>query len=225
MQKDYSQQMATIAITGFTYSVGNIIEESWEIVKKNLGMFIVYTLLYFVVAGATSFVPHVGPFVNIVITPALVAGFVIAARKVDENEAIDISTVFEGFALLPKLLPMYLISVVFTLIGAVLLILPGVYLAICYLLVVPLLVFHNGSLGIIDTLELLRKAITKNWWLVFATLLVLGLINLVGLIPCGLGLFFTVPITFVAYYVLFKNIFGLPEAGGKDQEFHELLND
>jgi hypothetical protein len=46
MQKDYTQKLEEISRTGFSYSIGSVLEESWALVKKNLGMFIVYTLLY-----------------------------------------------------------------------------------------------------------------------------------------------------------------------------------
>jgi uncharacterized membrane protein len=163
--------------------------------------------------------------VSLLISPAIIAGFVIAARKTDQNQPIDVSTFFEGFSELPKLLPVYLVSLLLTVIGLFLVLLPGIYLAICYFLIVPLLLYHNGNNGIIETLELMRKAISKNWWLVFGTLIVFGLINIGGLLACGFGLLITIPITFVSYYVLFKQIFGLPEEGPADQEFHELRND
>jgi uncharacterized membrane protein len=225
MQKDYTQKLEEISRTGFSYSIGSVLEESWALVKKNLGMFIVYALLYLMFAFASNFIPYAGNVLSLLISPAIIAGFVIAARKTDQNQPIDVSTFFEGFSELPKLLPVYLVSLLLTVIGLFLVLLPGIYLAVCYLLIVPLLLYHNGNNGIIETLELMRKAISKNWWLVFGTLIVFGLINIGGLLACGFGLLITIPITFVSYYVLFKQIFGLPEEGPADQEFHELRND
>jgi hypothetical protein len=53
-----------------------------------------------------------------------------------------------------------------------------------------------------------RKAITHRWFAVFGLFVLLGLINLVAMIPLGIGLIWFLPLTVIAGGILYRNIFG-----------------
>jgi hypothetical protein len=57
-------------------------------------------------------------------------------------------------------------------------------------------------------MELSRKIITKNWWSFFGFLLILFLINFAGILACGVGVLFTLPITSCMLFVAFEDIVG-----------------
>ena len=59
-----------------------------------------------------------------------------------------------------------------------------------------------------DAVGLSRQIITANWFAAFLFVIALGLINIVGIIPCGLGLLVTIPATYAAVYVSFEDIVG-----------------
>ncbi|HQB22525.1 MAG TPA: hypothetical protein PLW23_09095, partial [Bacteroidales bacterium] len=56
--------------------------------------------------------------------------------------------------------------------------------------------------------ELSRKIITKNWWSFFGFLIILFLINCAGILACGVGVLFTLPITTCMMFVAFEDIVG-----------------
>src|SRR5437867_2557139 len=60
-----------------------------------------------------------------------------------------------------------------------------------------------------SAMELSRRMVTKHWFKVFGFFLVLLLMNLAGLLVCGIGVFFTAPIALAATVFAYEGIFGL----------------
>ncbi|MEN8132906.1 MAG: hypothetical protein ABFS45_22555, partial [Pseudomonadota bacterium] len=107
-------------------------------------------------------------------------------------------------------LPLAILGVLTTLltyIGFLLLILPGIYLAIAYLLATPLLV--EKQLTPWQAMENSRKAITRHWFKVFLLLLATALIMFISAIPLGLGLIWTYPMAINILGILYREIFGV----------------
>jgi hypothetical protein len=65
-------------------------------------------------------------------------------------------------------------------------------------------------------MRLSLRTITQHWWKFFGFLLVLGLLNLAGLLACFFGVFVTLPVSFAALMFAYEDIFnppGLPSTG------------
>ncbi len=75
-----------------------------------------------------------------------------------------------------------------------------------YYLAFPLIVDKN--LGPWEALEASRKAVGKRWFAVFGFAFLLGLINMVAMIPMGIGLVWSVPLSVIAFGILYRNVFG-----------------
>jgi uncharacterized membrane protein len=56
-------------------------------------------------------------------------------------------------------------------------------------------------------MDLSRKMVTKHWFLVFAFLLVVGLLAAAGVIACCIGIFVTMPIFFASIMYAYETIF------------------
>ena len=61
-------------------------------------------------------------------------------------------------------------------------------------------------------MEASRKVTFRVWIKVFVLVLLMGIINLVGAIPCGLGLFFTIPLCYSAMMYGYEDLFGIRPA-------------
>lgn len=95
--------------------------------------------------------------------------------------------------------------------GTLLLILPGIYLGVAYLLAMALVV--ERGLSPWQAMEASRQAIGQHWFKVFGLLLLLGAILLVSALPLGIGLIWSLPLSVAALGVLYREIFGvLPAA-------------
>ena len=113
-----------------------------------------------------------------------------------------------------KVLPLLMTTIlmyVMIFIGFLLLVLPGIYLAIAYYMAVPLVV--EKDLSPWEALETSRKAVSKRWFSVWGLFMVLGAINFVATIPLGIGLIWTLPLTVISFGILYRNMFGVEAAG------------
>ena len=92
-------------------------------------------------------------------------------------------------------------------IGFVLLIVPGIYLSIAYVMAIPLVIDRN--MGPWEALECSRKAVTKKWFNFFGILIVMSLIAAVSAIPLGIGLIWTIPMMALVYAIMYRQTFGV----------------
>ena len=165
-------------------------------------------------------------------------GSVLVAKKVFKNEDYQFKDFFSGYnwflpivlaslvtglitglAALILTIPWVVIGItaelpiVLVIVVAFILILPGIYLGITYSLTNYFIVFRNYNFW--PAMEASRKLISKNFWSFFAFLFLLGCVNLLGIIPCGIGLLFTIPLTACATYAAYYHIV---RQGGAEEE-------
>jgi uncharacterized membrane protein len=161
--------------------VGRWIQAGWELVKPDLGMWVLAALLMLVI---NSFVPFIlqGP---------LVAGFhIICIRKIFGGK-FDIGDLFKGFQFFLPALLAALVSGIFIGIGTLLCLIPGLVVAAMYMFV---------YLFIVDK---------KQDYFGFTMLVLAGIgLSLVGVLLCLVGVLVTIPIYFAAITVAYKEVVG-----------------
>jgi uncharacterized membrane protein len=57
------------------------------------------------------------------------------------------------------------------------------------------------------------KMVRKHWWQVFGLFVLMGLLNIAGLLACCVGIFFTMPIGLGAWMFAYETIFSPPKSG------------
>lgn len=217
---------------GYDFAIGELLGEAWQRVKGTKGIiiggFLVFYAVMFVVSlvlggmlgifGALSESPTavmVGELVIGVLASALAYPFMAGINMIGIRRAADQPISFnEIFSHFGRTLPLVITAVVMMLLiylGMFLLIIPGLYLAIAYMLAIPLVV--ERGLSPWQALEASRKAISQHWFKTFGLFLLLGLITMVSAIPLGIGLVWSIPLFVIAMGVLYRTIFGvLPPA-------------
>ncbi|ABB56415.1 hypothetical protein [Synechococcus elongatus] len=205
----------------YEFRFGSYLSRGWAIFKQNLGLFIAYLIIVGLISIALSSLDAAfvadeegtglrfgpGGAIQLVINGPLSAGFFLVAFKTIKQQRVEFGDFFRGFN---RFLPFFLTSLLtsaLTLIGFVLLIVPGIYLAIAYVFALPLVAERN--LEPWAALELSRRLITKKWLTFFGFLIVLGLINFAGALPCGIGLLFTIPWSICAITAAYEDIVGI----------------
>ncbi|MBE9112069.1 hypothetical protein IQ273_21930 [Nodosilinea sp. LEGE 07298] len=204
----------------YDVKIGDYFSRGWEIFKQKASLFILFTLLLFIIQvviavlpyplGSNSDEPVPGGILNFafnVITPALTAGYYFVAFQLARGRDAVFGDFFLGFN---KFLPIFLTALVagiLTAIGFVLLILPGIYLAVAYLFAQPLVIDKSADFW--QAMETSRKLITKKWFSFFGLLLLLFLLNLAGAIVLGIGLLVTVPLSVCIISAAYEDIVGL----------------
>jgi hypothetical protein len=146
--------------------------------------------------------------VSVIFTAGLIF---IGIRKV-AGETIGWKMIFEGFPVAGKLIVAALLQTLLVGIGFLLLILPGIYLAVGYAMTVPLIVDRKMSPW--QAMEASRKAIHGEWWKLFGLFLVVGLIFMVSALPLGLGLIWTWPMFVVLGGLVYRALFGIEKRFG-----------
>jgi uncharacterized membrane protein len=89
--------------------------------------------------------------------------------------------------------------------GFLVAVLPAVYISISYMFALPLVL--DRELRFWDAMELSRKRVGKHWWSVFALLVVCGLIQLVGVCACCVGMVASTPVVTGALMCSYERIF------------------
>ncbi len=204
----------------YSFSIGETISEAWEKTRGAKWTFhlamaiylIVYLIAMLVIMAVSTFLPSsvivavVSQLALMAVSTPLWAGlFIIGVRRA-ADAPIQAGQVLSCFSYALPLLLLTVVTTLLVMLGFVLLVLPGIYLAIAYILAVPLMVDKN--LGFWQAMEASRKAVTKRWFSVFGLMLVLLLINFIAMIPLGIGLIWSAPMSMIAFGVLYRNIFG-----------------
>jgi uncharacterized membrane protein YedE/YeeE len=97
--------------------------------------------------------------------------------------------------------------------GSVLLVLPGIYLAVSYLFAQLFVVDKN--LGFWSAMETSRRLITKKWFSFFGLGLLMFLLILAGLLCFGVGVLATIPLGSCVLTAAYEDIVGLNSVAGQ----------
>ena len=207
------------------------IKQSWHLFKSNPWLLLAWGLTCI----AISTLVHFAPPSSVFLTPFMVAGFVMAAARLDNGEQLPFQALFTPFnSHLMPVLTLGLIVLIASVISAAIL---GVGLGVAMtameskntvILAIAALIMSLGGvlLGLavlsvahapclvcmLDTppkqaFKLAIKALFVNWKAMTVYGLTLFGLYLLAIIPAGLGLFILLPVTLVSTYTSFKDMF------------------
>ncbi|MFZ5806422.1 MAG: GYF domain-containing protein [Verrucomicrobiota bacterium] len=144
--------------------------------------------------------------IGLVLTGALYGGFYYYILRIGRGEQVEISNVFDGFK--RNFVQLTLGGIVSSLLiglGALLCLLPGIYLGVAYMFALPLII--DKEMGFWDAMELSRKKVTEQWWWILLFGLVAVLVGISGAILCGVGLLFTAPVACAMVMCAYETLF------------------
>jgi uncharacterized membrane protein len=185
-----------LAVPGRKAETSKWIGEGWELVKSDLGNFVLMTFIMMVVNGALPLILQ-GP---------LYAGFQGACKKKLRGEKVDIGDLFQGFQFFGPTLKAHLVILILVFFGMICFIIPGLVLAAMY---------NFSYLFIIDRKLPFREAmrasaaVVKQDYVGYTLfLIVLGLLNFAGVLCLFVGVLVTIPITMAAITVAYRDVVG-----------------
>jgi hypothetical protein len=216
---------------GYDFEISDLLSQAWQRVKGSKGIIIGGFLVFYAVTMAVSFVLGglfgilglagdesivsaitemlIGIFASVMSYPFMAGISMVGIRRA-ANQPISFNEIFSHFGRTLPILITALMSTVLIYLGFLLLVIPGIYLAIAYMLAIPLVV--ERGLSPWQAMEASRKAISQHWFKVFGLVLLLVLISMIGAIPLGIGLIWTIPLFFISAGVLYRTIFGVRPA-------------
>ncbi len=211
-----------VAESEYEFHFDKYISEGWSAFKKAPMQLIVFTLIVLAVSILISFFPIVGSIALLFISPALTAGYYVGFKKLDETGIVEIGDFFKAFDDIVQLFLFALVSGLLIGLGMILLVLPGIWLAIAILFGYPLVAL--AKIEFWDAIQLSVRIISKKWFHFLGLLIVLSLINLLGVLFLGVGLFITIPFSYGVLYSAYKDIVGFSESEKQDVIDH-LVDD
>ena len=213
----------------YDFTIKGILTEAWE--KTNglkgsfwgaagilaLGLIVISVILGFVLgAGAQpGEMPTAGQVGTQLISQLIImalmypfmAGIIMMGVKRSVDQPISFKMMFAYFSVTGTVIIAGLLSTILIWIGFILIIIPGLYLAVSYGLIIPLIA--DKKLSAWQAMEASRKAITKRWFKIFALYIVMVIILIISAIPLGLGLIWTYPMMISLMGILYREIFGV----------------
>lgn len=145
--------------------------------------------------------------INTFVTVPMGAGVFMMSLK---HATGGTATVNETLAYFGKALPMLglvVLAYILIAIGLLLLILPGIYLGVCFYMAIPLMADKN--MGIVEALKVSRQAIHHQFFPMLGLILLSSLVVVLGLLAFGIGLIWALPMASLMLAIAYRNMFGI----------------
>ena len=193
--------------------IGSAVKRGWELVMANINVLVVATVLTWAINAGLSFIPVIRWGGGVIIGSVLHAGLMLMFIRRIRGERVELGDLFAGFNFAVPLIIAGLLMSALTLVGFVLCILPGVYLAVGYLFALPLII--DKKLDFWPAMEVSRQVVQKQWWAMFLFAIVLVLIICLGALLCGVGLIIAAPVAIAAVSYVYEDLFGAAGAAAQ----------
>jgi uncharacterized membrane protein len=144
----------------------------------------------------------ISQLVQNVATIFLQLGMIRIGLNLVAGEDVTLGMLFGGGSKLLRALGASILLGIAVVIGCLLLIVPGIYIAMRYGQVIVAIV--DRDLGIFEAFSYSELITTNNRMNLFLLALLSGLAIIVGMIPCGLGLIFIGPVVWLAAMVAYR---------------------
>jgi hypothetical protein len=182
--------------TGVQSDTMRWIGEGWEVVKADLGTYVLMTIVMMLVSGA----------VPLLLQGATTAGFQIACRKTLRGQKPSVADLFEGFQFFVPTLLAHIVISILVFIGLLFFIIPGLVVAAMYNFTYLFIVDKRMDMG--TAMQASHAVVKQDYFGYTMFLIALGLLNIAGFLCLIVGLLVTVPITFAALTVAYRDAVG-----------------
>lgn len=171
---------------------GDLLQSSWEVIQPQLLLIAGLSFVFVMGYGAVCALPFVGwPLANL-----LMVGYIACMIRVRRGQGFDFEDFLWGFQSFSRFINVLLLNVLTSIVvvlGTIFFIIPGIYLFVALFLSTVFLVRDD-----VDAIEAMRRsyyATKEKWWFVCGLALLVGVLNLVGLISLLVGVLITAPLS------------------------------
>ncbi len=162
-------------------------------------------LLGFIFSADNTIADNAKSILSMPVLVPIMLGIVMLAISHVRAKELELQSIFDYYVYVWPLVFASVAMYALIAIGFLLLILPGIYLAVAYKFTLPLIVDKN--LGVWEAMELSRRTVTTRWFKFFGLDIVLLVTVLISTIPFGIGLIWTAPMAFIAHALLYHHLF------------------
>lgn len=196
-------QLLEYGKTDAKVNMGNWISKAWDILFSDIGYFILLALVYILVVSVAS-ATVVGEF--IIIGPLAVGLYYVAFKKM-QGKSIQIGDISKGFNFFAAAVISNILITIFVAIGFTFCIIPAIVITALYMFTPAFIL--DKKLDFWNAMEASRKVAQKHLFELTVFVLVLGIINLLGVLLCLVGVFVTFPLTLLAIAIAYDELVGI----------------
>ena len=193
-----------------TVKIGDAISAGWNIYKDNFGLVFLGCLITWLVSAVSC---------NVCLGPLLCGMFMVLARIIKKSEPKpEVGDVFKGFdKFLPAFLLVLVCGICYFVLQCILLIIPIIgwillfIVAFAYgpILTWALMLIANRDMKWTEAVGFVLKATFNGKFTMPIVLGILaGIIGGAGIVVCGIGLLFTMPLALCIYAAAYEQVFG-----------------
>lgn len=197
------------------FNIGSALSYGWNQFKLRPGFFIIIC----VISGVLYLIPElIGQFtaedyfgismiftvIAAVISMWMTLGETYLGLQIYAGKEVQVSGLFSQYKLILKYFLASLLYGIAALIGFILLIIPGIIVVLMFELFSYFMV--DQQLGAVASLKASMQATKGNRLNLFLLGIVLMLINMAGALALGVGLFITIPVSWMAMIYVYKQL-------------------
>ena len=185
-----------VARTGLTARPGAWIGAGWEMVKADMGN---YVLIGLVFLALNALVP-------VILQGPLMAGFHIYCIKRLLGRQTEFADLFKGFNFFVPALVAFVVIMLFTFAGSLLCVIPGLVVAAMYKFTYLFIV--DKRMDFWPAMQASHAVVRNDYFGFTMFLLLMCLVNLLGALCCIVGVLVTIPLSFAAITVAYNELVG-----------------
>jgi uncharacterized membrane protein len=163
-----------------------------ESLQGKWGLAIGTNVLYILAAIAIQAVPKIGTFISLIISGPLALGLTIFSLSISRNQDAKTEQLFQGFNKFGTAAGAYLLTILFSLLWGLLLIVPGIIAAISYSMTFYILA-DDDSISAMDAIDKSKKMMDGYKWKYFRLILVFFGLALLCILTLGIGFLWLLP--------------------------------
>jgi hypothetical protein len=175
---------------------GRWIGEGWTMVTADLGNYVLLALVFVILSSA----------VPVILQGPLIAGFHIFTMKKLMGRRAEFADLFIGFNYFVPTLVASLVIGLFVFCGTLLCVIPGLVVAAMYKFTYLFIV--DKRMDFWPAMQASHAVVKRDYVGFTLFLILMALVNLLGVLCCVVGVFVTIPVTFAAITVAYKEIVG-----------------
>ena len=167
------------------------------------GLAIATFVVYAIIVSAGNGVPLLG----LIISGPMAVGFAIFSLNIARNEEAKLEQIFDGFKNFGNTVGAYILMVIFIMLWMLLLIIPGIVMAIAYSQTFFILA-EDKEIGPMEALKKSRDMMDGYKWKYFEMSLMFFGLSLLCILTLGIGFLWLVPFMQVSYANFYDDLKG-----------------
>ncbi|QFU75803.1 hypothetical protein EY643_09120 [Halioglobus maricola] len=208
------------------FRLGDVLKEAWERTDGNkrtvwfamafyIGLALLISIFFGLlggspeeqVAGSPNAIEQIGNLVSALVLMPITVGLTFLGVAIARGYSPNPKSVLGWYGETLRIFLLAVLMNVMIVLGLLLFVIPGIYLAVSYQIALPLMI--DKKLGLWEALESSRKVIGHHWFAVLGYDIVLALLLAISSLLLGVPLIWTIPLAIISFGVLYRNLVGV----------------